>query len=1753
MKKLSILIIALLAADAFAESSADFAARWNGGAPNIYLVGNDLGNGNYGLQISDYLAARAAAVILCGSSDGATCGAPNGTAIYLNNYSLNFQPGWGSDLSATIQDLSIYNAAGGAIVFSGNGTGVHNLDLNGIYFYNNAGGAVAVSAQIQSAADNNYILTNNDFTGNRAASGGAVYMASNNSLQYGAANPTVFSVSEDTGTQSHYIALNKATSGNGGGIYFIYNNSQGDGVNDFSATGYTYWQNYAAGSGGAIYFGVINGNNPTINNLTVSGGKFVQNQAGSGGAIATEINGGGTNINVSIGGDFYSNSATGNGGAIYRVIGNQYSPYGGVINYDINGNFDGNKAASGGAIYSSINPGQATLNQTISGDFTNNYATGSGGAIYNYGSSANGLNIADGTLFWGNGAAYGGAIYNDGYGVINLNTGAAGISFGNNYSSSAANGSDIYQATSNAIINILGSGKVNINDGIGGLGIINQGAGTELNLAANSNSSGYAGVFQQSSGAVLNANGVMFGGLNNVGGTANINSHAGNIYFNAQMLDGGVMNYTSSAATRVDISAAAMPDGAGISFEGANAQANFNGYAFNLMNDISNGQVNNINFNGGDITLGANLFNGTTKYYFGAGAVINLADSSSDYQQYSFVNLSADSAAALSLKLGNDTGSLSTDSLSVASGGGIIGLGKVYIDDENGLITGLVRAIYGNVLKFQNGLTQQVATSLGTYNITTVNDQYLQFSAITTGGGGTSVSQNPDTGMITVDPGDGNTTIITQDPDTGMITVDPGDGNTTVVNPGDGGTINIPGGQVVITPGDGGDGPTINVSTPDTGAATVLVLNDVNALNAAAIAATFSSASARAWQIGATQTYYNSANLDDMAAGTFSVHGANAGTRTSVLSGLNASNPDTHQSLFVIVNDGTDFTLSDLIVEDAQTADGGAVLNMNSAGSSAFLNNLLVQNNSAAGDGGAVSISAGSVQSGSVDFYHNSADGDGGAIWNAGDNFVLKGGSFRENNADSGGAIYTNAAQNNDMVLYAADADLIFDTNTATTSGGAVFNDGYLTMGASASGDIVFTNNSDGTGANDIRNDGTLTLASLGGRILIGGGFVGTGTINKNGLAELALGADAKNLGFTGVFNMANGSVSANGEFFGGTTNVSAGTLNWNAGAVKDDSAVLNMTGGVINIYGSLRLGNQDDIIGYNANINLHSSGNYEIAGGTLYLGATDQLVDPDGTFGWASMSDGWLSVSGQNMFVYSGAFIQTGGVAISENMATVYLNQNSPTFGLFGGDMVLSNSTINVMNYELNLAAGSGTIAQTSGTLAMGDGAVFSSIDGILQAHQFAGKFALISMSGQSETIAKFSVDLDAQSFVSDKWSFAGGIASAGELAVHGNGKDIADMTAMNGTVVLDQINLLNAPSALIVPFTVLESASYDSGMTFAAAADDVMTPSGLYRLASVGNGNYELRFLDNNPDSARGQAVSQAMLGSQLIMTESIFDHVYLDSNECFHCNYQAWQFEEHRNGVWAKGAGATEKMHLSDALPEMKNDSYSVIAGFDFDAIGLSGPWHFLPTVFMAYNAGSQEFGNAKMNQDGIQLGFMGSWGTYQFITSALAYGGAYQNKMMIAGAEDKTSNWFTGAAWKSAYNIHITAQDFIIQPSLMASYNYYGKQDWTSSYGDIQMASGYLAGINLTPELAAILGWDGWAVFASAKYSHNFGNKQTATIGEIQLPEIGIAGFMEYAIGGNFRASGSLSFDAKFTTRQSSELSTYGGQLGIAYKF
>ncbi len=229
-----------------------------------------------------------------------------------------------------------------------------------------------------------------------------------------------------------------------------------------------------------------------------------------------------------------------------------------------------------------------------------------------------------------------------------------------------------------------------------------------------------------------------------------------------------------------------------------------------------------------------------------------------------------------------------------------------------------------------------------------------------------------------------------------------------------------------------------------------------------------------------------------------------------------------------------------------------------------------------------------------------------------------------------------------------------------------------------------------------------------------------------------------------------------------------------------------------------------------------------------------------------------------------------------------------------------------------------------------------------------------------------------------------------------------------------------------------------------------------------------------------------------------------------------FAPYQYNRKDGSLWYKAFGTFEKLGMTQGL-NVNNNFYGALVGADFPAVELKHGWTLLPTAYVGYMGAHQTFANMSMYQNGGQLGGMATFMKNDFIGSVLAYGGGYGNDMNVAGYTDSTGNWFAGTAAKIAYNFH-PAKHFVIQPTLLASYNAFGGQRWHTDFGDMSMRSRMLNGVNIAPGINFIYGRETWSVYATVQYFYNILGYSNGRAGNVNLPGVEMRhGFIEYGIG------------------------------------
>lgn len=363
---------------------------------------------------------------------------------------------------------------------------------------------------------------------------------------------------------------------------------------------------------------------------------------------------------------------------------------------------------------------------------------------------------------------------------------------------------------------------------------------------------------------------------------------------------------------------------------------------------------------------------------------------------------------------------------------------------------------------------------------------------------------------------------------------------------------------------------------------------------------------------GDSINYYIQQKLEQTLAGTLNIAGRTQDKKDTIIA---TSDTETTKglSMFEVVNNGTILNIKDITIEQAESDNGGSVIYQNNDDSTVQVSNTTIRNNSTVGDGGAVRVDAGSADFTNTKFSDNLAINDGGAMSMKGGNVTVRGGSFESNTANvNGGAIAVetgengsakltvdkdagsavtfsgNTAQNGGAVSLIGDnitaeiTGAVFDSNTATANGGAIYNNStgltltgvqiknntaangsaIYNLGTATLTDVSFVANS----GNYIYNgqNGNLTITSTGSYTLQNTNTADS-TIENHGIINLNAAGDGAGYTFTLADSLSGGTVNTNGtvEFAnivsGATVNAETGSLALN-GNDASENALSNVT-----------------------------------------------------------------------------------------------------------------------------------------------------------------------------------------------------------------------------------------------------------------------------------------------------------------------------------------------------------------------------------------------------------------------------------------------------------------------------------------------------------------------------------------------------------------------------------------------------------------
>ena len=672
------------------------------------------------------------------------------------------------------------------------------------------------------------------------------------------------------------------------------------------------------------------------------------------------------------------------------------------------------------------------------------------------------------------------------------------------------------------------------------------------------------------------------------------------------------------------------------------------------------------------------------------------------------------------------------------------------------------------------------------------------------------------------------------------------------------------------------------------------------------------------------------------------------------------------------------------------------------------------------------------------------------------------------------------------------------------------------------------------------------------------------------------------------------------GDTTKGHTLLNGGTLNYEKGVTTDgENVTLEAHTGKLSVQngGQLQLNAEKSIVDGDVDITITSDSSVDINGGTLQIDDEDTwegaITLDDGTLNYHAKKSGTFHANKGNLNLLKDSVLTIVDPSVVKDEVVIDIQKGS-TVDIENGKFHLDesdkwNGLIKNNNGELTVSGIDNTKGHAGGLQQNGGKSEFTDNANIVitDKNSYIDGGDVTISENSNLTFGKGSKKLNVDSLTMTNDSTLGvknhviHDINVGDMTVEGKNNVTVDLNPRkhkNDKFIIDELTSdgggsLNvsefsfsggAPIDKKIKFQIFDAENVSDNITFTSSITKIKSPIGNYGLKSLGDGIYEASFKSFNPQVYRGQVATLAAYTHQLMVDDMITNHFVLHNdnfmNNAKNSNKYAaggalfapYQNTYEDGGLWAKTYVSLNKMDLTHNL-RVGNNIWGTLAGADLPAVELNKDWKFIPTGYIGYNAGHQHFNGVSMQQNGGQLGVMGTFiKDNDFITSVTAYGGGYTNDMDVAGYQDDTGNWFAGTAVKTAYNFH-PFRDFIFQPNLFAAYNAFGKQNWGTDFGIMSMSSNMLNGVNVAPGANFIYNKKTWSLYATLQYMYFINDKIGGQAGNIGLPNVRMDhGYIQYGIGGTKTWSDRLGAYGQVTMRNAG-VTGIGFQFGINYLF
>ena len=733
---------------------------------------------------------------------------------------------------------------------------------------------------------------------------------------------------------------------------------------------------------------------------------------------------------------------------------------------------------------------------------------------------------------------------------------------------------------------------------------------------------------------------------------------------------------------------------------------------------------------------------------------------------------------------------------------------------------------------------------------------------------------------------------------------------------------------------------------------------------------------------------------------------------------------------------------------------------------------LIFGNNIAQSDGGAmyassITLTADNSFAGNIFSSNTSLTGNGGAMYTS--SATLESTSFWGNTAltGNGGAIYastlTITGQGSLYSMLVGD----FTGNYAGGNGGAI----YVTKNASLTDTVFYMNYA----TNTTNGLGGAIYSGTGSQLTISGSYFVYNEANKGGAIYSAGNLSLSNIGLGGNEAKSDGGAiytTANTDLL--NTDFEQNVAGGNGGAIYVNNATLNLSG--VNYFvNNFSSGTGGAIYANNGTINIDTNG-----GGALFQDNKDSTGNNDIRLNGSST----LNISGSGKIYFYGGVV--GGTINSSNTDLHWYTSSAHngTLNMTGGSLsfyvpntTLGNVTLN--NTVLNMQNGEVDTLSTSSLNLTGDNPIYIDID---LASNTSDTFNNLNGSGNLTIDSYNQLNILSDNLANTSYTFTGGNITVNEDEDYYGPLYIYNLRSTGGNSF--QVVRTNRANPLISSVPLSASAKVLSNMHAATS---------LYNRIDV-------MFSRDRLNYRRPETLQERMEGPQIDEEAPI--------------RQEAVPVQSKHHMAWFIPTLSRQRVDFGYGIDNVKNKVFGGLVGIDFPFWSAEEAM-VVPTLFAGYMGSSQEYQEAKLNNDSLVVGGMLTLKGYAALFSAQFF--------ITNGVEAYTLKQYHGAFDTFSYTaslkgeLDLSLTDILLfQPACTIFYNMLSLQNYKTINGAV-INSDKFHDLLLVPSAKIMASFNGWYPYLSANFFVNTLRKGKVTADDLTLPKYRAKNHAEISFG------------------------------------